>query len=76
MIEKEKKGWGHPPPLVAVVIDGNYRQSTALPGYPGWAYYDARYLASFYEEVYDEPLSKMDHMFPPKIGPAGRNVMS
>lgn len=75
MITKEQVGWGKVSPLAVVIIDANYDSSTAPAGYPGWVYFAARYLATFYDEAHDEPLSKRDYMFPPKIGPAGRQTI-
>lgn len=79
-------GWGpNPPPLAVVIIDGDFQTSDERShsdtdngpsaGYQGWAYYAARYLASFYENAHDEPLSAKDHMRPPSIGPTGRDVV-
>lgn len=58
-----------------VVIDADYDSRTAPRGYPGWAYFETGNLATFYESLHESRLREMDYMYPPKIGPAGLDVM-
>ncbi|RYP85138.1 hypothetical protein DL769_001042 [Monosporascus sp. CRB-8-3] len=80
-----------PPPLVAVVIDGDFCQpdsdadvgSQRYPpidgctdNYVGWQYYNVRYLATLYDSLHRGHLNGyFEYKRPPAIGPSGRQSM-
>ena len=71
-----------PPPLVAILIDGEYvpRQDTrgAFPPidgstakYVGWQYSNTLYICTLYDDLHDSILDSYDYLRPPLIAPGG-----
>ncbi|KAK4249168.1 hypothetical protein C7999DRAFT_30381 [Corynascus novoguineensis] len=75
-----------PPPLVAIIIDGNYapRQDAQGPyppvdgstaRYLGWEYFDTRYICGLYDDFHVSTLDNYDYQRPPAIAPGGSRLM-
>ncbi|KAK4247011.1 hypothetical protein C7999DRAFT_14907, partial [Corynascus novoguineensis] len=69
-----------PPPLVAIIIDGNHQpwQNTQGPyppvdgstaRYLGWEYFNTRYICSLYNDLHFSNLDSDAYQRPPAIAP-------
>ncbi|KAK4035132.1 hypothetical protein C8A01DRAFT_38406 [Parachaetomium inaequale] len=76
-----------PPPLVAIIIDGDYvprqdAQGQAFPPvggstarYLGWEYFNTRYLCGLYHDLHASSLDDFEYCRPPAIAPRGAASM-
>ncbi|KAK4148349.1 hypothetical protein C8A00DRAFT_39124 [Chaetomidium leptoderma] len=77
-----------PPPLVAILIDGDYvpGQDAPLQGpfapvdgstarYLGWEYFDTRYICGLYDDLHFSTLDCAEYQRPPAIAPGGYRSM-
>lgn len=71
-----------PPPLVVVLIDGDYVPGQDAEGpfppvdgstarYLGWEYFDTRYLCGLYDSLHVSTLDDYEYKRPPLIAPGG-----
>ncbi|KAJ1335478.1 hypothetical protein MN608_02216 [Microdochium nivale] len=77
---RKRPGYGPPmPALVAMVIDagcGDDGEQQQQASYPGWQYYNLRYVAGLYDELHRTPLSESElYIRPPGVGPLGLDSM-
>ncbi|KAK3298782.1 uncharacterized protein B0H64DRAFT_317581 [Chaetomium fimeti] len=75
-----------PPPLVAILIDGDYVHQPDVQGpfppidgstarYVGWEYSDTRYICSLYEDLIASPLDDYSYRRPPALTETGSRSM-
>ncbi|SPO03557.1 uncharacterized protein DNG_06240 [Cephalotrichum gorgonifer] len=75
-----------PPPLVVIIIDGNYVLGQDAQGpfppidgstarYLGWGYFNTRYLCGLYDELHSSRFDRPEYQRPPAIAPGGSSSM-